>query len=627
MRATICSVLRWLLRVAFFAAVVASLTAGGTGLDPDQKWGPFRQALLAVGVIGLGFPVASRLTRALDIRLTRQTLPLPKPPPASVTQGYVYGDAFRQPANSASSAAPLTHIPGPRSRITPLGGSWTRALAVRPADLKYLYLIPPLLIAVWILYVWFVSMGQMTSWTRTTSYYSLLAEAFLDGRTELRVDPPAGFAEVKDPYRHVKLGLMLAYVVDFSYFKEHFYLYYGPVPAVLIAPVMSVTGHAIGDQYITFAGVAGISLFAALILLHLHRAFFSSLPAWMLALGIIVAGTAHPMLWALSWAAIYSAAISCGQAFLLGGLFFSLPAIAGSETRKWRFAVAGLLWALALGSRINLAGGVAVLTLASIWGILRRYRPLARAAVERAALLLLPLGMAGVLLGYYNYVRFGSVLETGIRYSLNLRDQYYLMENGQFLNLAYFAPNVLYYLATPASKTPVFPFIRPVRESPASFSLFLDRLDVPDSHVVEGITGLVVAAPFILFAGILIAHLVCHTEDRPDEQDKSLRRIDMTILLAGLLVGMPLLLYFLVNSRYLMDFSPMLIILSVVGSWVLFRESIPYPIQRSLVKILVVSAAAMTLIIGFLLAVTGPAILFDDYNPGLWQWLRRLGSW
>jgi len=124
-----------------------------------------------------------------------------------------------------------------------------------------------------------------------------------------------------------------------------------------------------------------------------------------------------------------------------------------------------------------------------------------------------------------------------------------------------------------------------------------------------------------------MAHLVCHPNGRPDEQFKSLRRISVTILLAGLLAGMPLLLYFLVNSRYLMDFSPMLIILSVVGSWVLFRESIPYPIQRSLVKILVVSAAAMTLIISFLLAVTGPATLFDDYNPGLWQWLRSLGSW
>lgn len=627
MRATICSILRWLLRAAFFAAIVASLTAGGTGLDPDQKWGPFRQALLAVGVVGLAFPVASRLIRALDIRLTRQTLPLPEPPPAILSQGDVYAEPFRQPANSTSSTVPPAHFPRSRSRITALGGSWTRALAARPAHLKSLYLVPLLLIAVWILYVWFVSIGQITSWPRTTSYYSLLAEAFLHGGTELRVDPPAGFAEVKDPYRHTKLGLMLPYVIDFSYFKEHFYLYYGPVPAVLIAPVMFVTGHAIGDQYITFAGVAGVSLFAALILLHLYRSHFSSLPAWMLGVGIIVAGTAHPMLWALSWAAIYSAAISCGQAFLLGGLFFSLPAIAGSETRKWRFAVAGLLWALALGSRINLAGGVAVLTLASIWGILRRYRPFARAAVERAALLLLPLGIAGVLLGYYNYVRFGSVIETGIRYSLNLRDQYYLMENGQFLNLAYFAPNVLYYLATPASKTPVFPFIRPVRESPASFSLFLDRLDVPDSHVVEGITGLVVAAPFILFAGILLAHVVCHPEGRLDEQDKSLRRISVTILLAGLLAGVPLLLYFLVNSRYLMDFSPMLIIISVVGSWVFYRESIPYPIQRSLVKILVISAAAMTLMIGFLLAVTGPATLFDDYNPGLWQWLRSLGSW
>jgi len=195
--------------------------------------------------------------------------------------------------------------------------------------------------------------------------------------------------------------------------------------------------------------------------------------------------------------------------------------------------------------------------------------------------LLLPLGVAGALLGYYNHIRFGSVFETGIRYSLNLRDQYYLIQTGQFFNLSYLAPNMIYYLATPARKTPVFPFIRPVRESPASFSLFLNRLDVPDSHAVEGITGLMVAAPLILFSGILMAHLVCYPESRQDGNDKALRRISVTILLAGLLAGMPLLLYFLVNSRYLMDFSPLWIIFSFVGSWVLSRESMPYSIQRS----------------------------------------------
>lgn len=484
-----------------------------------------------------------------------------------------------------------------------------------------------LLVAVWSLYVWFVSVGQITSWPRTTKYYSQLAEAFLHGRTDLLVEPPAGFAEVEDPYRHPNLGLMLANVIDYSYFKEHFYIYYGPVPAVLIAPVQFVTRQTIGDQYITFAGVAGVSLFAALILLRLQRSYFPSLPAWALGAGIVVAGTSHPMLWALSWAAIYSAAIACGQAFLLGGLFFALPSIAGSETRKWRLAVTGLLWALALGSRINLAGGVAVLSLAAIVGVARGSRTSVRKAFGRAAVLLLPLGVAGALLGYYNHIRFGSVFETGIRYSLNLRDQYYLIQTGQFFNLSYLAPNMIYYLATPARKTPVFPFIRPVRESPASFSLFLNRLDIPDSHAVEGITGLMVAAPFILFSGILMAHLVCYPESRQDGNDKALRRISVTILLAGLLAGMPLLLYFLVNSRYLMDFSPLWIIFSVVGSWVLSRESMPYSIQRSLVKILVISAAAMTLMMGFLLAVTGPAALFDDYNPGLWQWLRSLGSW
>src|SRR5262245_62100695 len=69
----------------------------------------------------------------------------------------------------------------------------------------------------------------------TTALYSEQARAFAHGRLHLLVDPPAALASLPDPY-DPRAREALPCMHDVSYYRGRYYLYFGPVPALLLAP-------------------------------------------------------------------------------------------------------------------------------------------------------------------------------------------------------------------------------------------------------------------------------------------------------------------------------------------------------------------------------------------------------
>lgn len=225
---------------------------------------------------------------------------------------------------------------------------------------------------------------------------------------------------------------------------------------------MLVTHRAVGDPYIVFAAASLAFLFRALIVLYIRNSYFPSIPPWLLAGSLVVLGPAHPMLWILSGPSVLEAAIVSGQTFLLAGLFFALPAIDGSDRSAWRLALVGGLWALALGSRLALVGTVAVLAFSIVVALVREEqgRYSRKAAAIYASTFVLPPAIGVGLLGLYNYARFGNFLETGYQFVLSGVDFNHLAEKGQVFNVAYLAPNLLYYAVTPVRPISLFPLIK-----------------------------------------------------------------------------------------------------------------------------------------------------------------------
>ncbi len=128
----------------------------------------------------------------------------------------------------------------------------------------------------------------------------------------------------------------------------------------------------------------------------------------------------NPMGWVLSTPSVYNAAIAAGQFFFLAGFFAAFNAFAAEGVSTSRLALAGLLWAAALGSRITLILPIAFMTLLILIGIalLPRTAHALSESVRPALALLAVLGIGLGALCWYNWARFGSPFETGITYQL-----------------------------------------------------------------------------------------------------------------------------------------------------------------------------------------------------------------
>ena len=444
-------------------------------------------------------------------------------------------------------------------------------------------------------------------------------------------------AELQNPYSPAERN-DIPVLWDSSYFRGKYYLYWGPAPAALAAVWKLVTGRSVGDQHIVFIAVSGIFIFSMLILLYLKSQYFPSLPGWLLVASVVIIATAHPMLWILNRPHIYQAAIASGQAFLMAGLYFALPVMNRSHMNPWRLALVGVLWSLALGSRLILLGAVAVLAIATAIQLFSRVdsKWQWKDVAAKVGALLIPLTLGIGLLGLYNYIRFDNFLEPGQRYALSNRDLNLLMDEGLLFNFAYLLPNLISYLVTPIQFVSVFPFIGTQRGF-SSVSTFLGRFDIPGMYYRGTRSGLLFAMPTIVLSGFLVKELLCgqtlserNGKVLPDTKsdrngDRDFRRILVFILLSGVLAAAPAFLYTVGDTRFLLDTVPLFAVTCVIGAWRLYYSNRNYPLRRSLTILFILLTVIAAALVGLLLAIH--ASRFDDLNPTLHKSLVEFFSW
>ena len=109
---------------------------------------------------------------------------------------------------------------------------------------------------------------------------------------------------------------------DASLYGEHYYLYWGPLPAVALAIVKTVfrIRGTVGDQSPAVRRLHDLPGRGALLIARLARRLFDGVPAWLTALCIAVFAWANPTPYLIATPGIYEAAIAGGQAFLVLGL-------------------------------------------------------------------------------------------------------------------------------------------------------------------------------------------------------------------------------------------------------------------------------------------------------------------
>jgi hypothetical protein len=625
--------------------IILALVAGHIGADADNEWGPLRIWILILGLVGLFFPIGLKIIEVIDRRLIARPW---SPGLRSRVEMIFDRQSARVPDLSKLSEPPeVAKIDGPyiedlvedtdqqerQKQATRRSISSTFAVPRRALALVMLF------IAVELLYIWFVSVGYMTTWPSTSNVYGMLAESFTQGQVALQIEPDPQLAELENPYPTAERPGIKVFK-DASYFEGKYYIYWGPAPAVFAALWKIATSRTLGDEHIVFLAVSCIFVFSVLILLNLRRKYFPALPGWLFVVGVLIVATAHPILWVLNWPTIYPAAIASGQAFLLAGLFFAIPVLDGSKRENWRLVLVGALWSLAFGSRMLLVGAIGILTLAtaiSLYSTKNGKRQIYE-GMKKSVMLIMPLVLGVALLGFYNYVRYGNFLETGFRYMMSRNDLPRMLESGLVFNPIYLLPNLFYLLIAPIQFRAMFPIIRPLWRELSAVSMFLARFNIPDEYHIEDITGILVAMPTIIFVGYLVWEMLCNwrlrsiDEKRVPEHKQTqgrnpgFRRTIWVILFAAILAATPIFLFFWVATRYFLDAVPLFAILAAVGAWLLYEATRGFPLKGPLAVIFILTTVFLGMLISFLLAISGADSRFDDLNPALFETLSGLFS-
>ena len=116
---------------------------------------------------------------------------------------------------------------------------------------------------------------------------------------------------------------------DASLYKGRYYLYWGPVPALLLLLFKGIARYhgTIIDQWPTLLFMLGRLYAGAAIILRMSRYVRTRMPAWFVGLSILIFGLASPTPFIVARPHIYEACLAAGQCFLFWGLYAALCGI------------------------------------------------------------------------------------------------------------------------------------------------------------------------------------------------------------------------------------------------------------------------------------------------------------
>ena len=280
------------------------------------------------------------------------------------------------PAQSRASQ-PGEDPPGARpaavSQDEARDGSGAPPRSVRPARRRLLFVLLRCLIlaatvgGIVVAYLFFVTAGTFDNWPTYNVNFDMQAEGFRSGHLHLSATPAPELIAAADPYSPDNSQY---WARDLTLYKGQYYLYWGSLPALILAAVKIVfrIKRVVGDQFLLFSFDVLMLLSGVLLIDRVARRLFPRAPFALTIIGILVLAFANPTPYLLATAGVYQTAIVGGQAFVLTGLLLAFNAFWPTPGRgapgAASAAARGHAWALALACRVSL--GPAILALACL---------------------------------------------------------------------------------------------------------------------------------------------------------------------------------------------------------------------------------------------------------------------
>jgi hypothetical protein len=270
-------------------------------------------------------------------------------------------------------------------------------------------------------------------------------------------EPSAAMRALADPYDPAQNGALR--IGDASYYKGHYYLYFGATPAALVLmPYGILAGRELSASVAIFIFCTAGFLAASAQWLAVRRRYFPGSAAWAGAAGVLMLGLGTHVLALQRRPLIWELPIAAGYAFTMLALAAIYAALHGRRPIL-SMGLAGLSLGFAVGARPTCLLGAGMF-LPALWHLRRCAGD--RSAWWRcglAAAVALSICVAAVLA--HNHARFGEFLEFGQNYQLSGAYE----SKVKHFSPAYLGHNFGIYYFQWANWSRVFPFVEAVQAS------------------------------------------------------------------------------------------------------------------------------------------------------------------
>jgi hypothetical protein len=434
----------------------------------------------------------------------------------------------------------------------------TDDLTTRAARTRYSVLFLAVC-AVVAFYAWSVAPGESLfgKFDGAGSYYNLLSKGFKSGHLSLPVEVPAGVLKLKNPYdprQNAPFGMH-----DVSYYKGRFYLYFGPAPAlVLYGPFSALTGLDLNDRQAVFLFCSAAFIASCLLLSKIRRDHFPEAGIAQELGGIVAIGLVTMVPDLLRRQEVYEVAVSSAHAFFTFSILCLYLSLQSRPRLAW-LALASVCYGLAIASRPTYLFGAVCLLAPAFLVADSSADPEPRKDRRVIAPLCAGLIPVAVLIGgvlVYNDLRFDSPFEFGYHFAFSGANE----STSTHFSASFCWFNCRVYLFEPAHLSAYFPFVRVISPPTAP----------PGYMGVEDPYGILPNIPFVVLA--LAAPLAFR-------QRHALKIFASAVFFSSLATAAVIFTFQFAANRYMVDFLPGFVILSVVGFWAL-GERLAGPARR-----------------------------------------------
>jgi hypothetical protein len=459
-------------------------------------------------------------------------------------------------------------------------------------------------------------LGVFLDWSSNANgLIQKVAESFSMGQLHFRELPPTQLLQLSDPYDpSLNDGIRLH---DASLYDGKYFAYFSPVvPLLIVLPLFKLFGSYAPDALLTSVFALIIVLVASKIIDLILETIGWKFKKWCHYFTPIFFTFASGLPFILRRSAFYEVVQLSSIAFLFLFVLLTLEYfLSPKKEGLMKILLASLFFSLSLASRPNVAISGLIFLAGLIMLIYVKQQTLFdfSVAYKYFALLLPMIGVTLVLMGWYNYARFGSVTEFGNNFQLAGIH----VQKEELSGLKFIPVGVLGYLFTSPKFEWSFPFFSLI---PQSVPTAEDLRYFPEPNM--GLFGTL----FGVFSIALLYNSYKYRSSFVLTGKFSIIQL-ASPLLAASLVGLLLNVYLIPGStyRYTLDFLPLYLLATIplVLNLTQTENSVSGPLAN-LMKVLAWVSMIHVMAVNFFIGFEGYLNSFMINNPSAYKVFKNI---